>query len=378
MENQKEKPRLNLSLKTSKREKNQDGEAIEVADVTNQDGDLFDLDTQTKYLIRLTVNKVIACEKQIANTAKGIASIESHQAAGTFPPSLKPTSRKAFGTKEVVPSLQQEFDAYAESSAKADLDSIIKSKKAVLAQKKAELHLLFEGFKSKVESAVKNTKYDEYTSKEMIAKLKESIMNNSSAFFTSRHFSVSLHAQGHKVERQADRESSMDTDAPVTRGSLRQFLDSCMADKNRKSKRSPSRPKNNKAQRGRSLTRKPRSRSNSGQGRKMSTTPNRVRSVSFFSGENSKTSSQKVRTRKKNVNNSESCSQRIFSFWREIKKLQANNFKPKKFQSRQRDGPEEKQENWLSGRSRPRKPTSQLVKIGHLPIYDVERTLDYV
>ena len=72
MENQKEKPRLNLSLKTSKRKKNQDGEAIEVVDVTNQDGDFFDLDTQRKSSIRLTVNKVIACEKQIANTEKCI------------------------------------------------------------------------------------------------------------------------------------------------------------------------------------------------------------------------------------------------------------------------------------------------------------------
>ena len=85
-------------------------------------------------------------EKQTANTEKDIASLESHQAAGTFPPSLKPISRKAFGAKEVVPSLQQEFDAHAESSAKADLDSAIKSRKAVLAQKKTELHLLFEGF----------------------------------------------------------------------------------------------------------------------------------------------------------------------------------------------------------------------------------------
>ena len=250
-------------------------------------------------MIRLTVNKVIACEKQIANTEKGITLLESHQTAGTFPPSLKPTSRKAFGTKEVVPSLQQEFDAHAESSAKADLDSVIKSKIAVLAQKKAELHLLFEGVKSKVESAVKNTKCDEYTSKEMIAKLKESIMNNFSAFLTSRRFNVSLHEQGDKVERQVERESSMDTDAPVTRGSLPQFLDSYMAEENRKSKRSPSRPKNNKAQRGRSLTRKPRSRSNSGQGRKFSTTPNRVRSVSFFSGENSKNFKPKTSNQKK-------------------------------------------------------------------------------
>ena len=88
MENQKEKPRLKLSLKTLKRKKDQDGEAIEVVEVTNQDGDFFYLDIQTKSLIRLTVNKVIACEKQIANTEKGIASLESHQAAGTFPPSL--------------------------------------------------------------------------------------------------------------------------------------------------------------------------------------------------------------------------------------------------------------------------------------------------
>ena len=130
---------------TSKRKKNQDGEVIEVVDVT-KNGDLFNLDTQTKSLIRLTVNNVIACEKQTANTEKDIVSLESHQAAGTFLPSLKPISRKAFGAKEVVPSLQQEFDAHAESSAKADLDSAIKSRKAVLAQKKIELHLLFEGF----------------------------------------------------------------------------------------------------------------------------------------------------------------------------------------------------------------------------------------
>ena len=83
----------------------------------------------------------------------------------------------------------------------------------------------------------------------MIAKLKESIMNNVSAFLTYRRFSVSLHAQGDKVERQVEREFSMDTDAPVTRGSLCQILDSYMAEKNRKFKRSPSWPKNNKAQR---------------------------------------------------------------------------------------------------------------------------------
>ena len=132
----------------------------------------------------------------------------------------------------------------------------------------------------------------------MIAKLKESIMNNFSAFLTSCHFSLSLHAQGDKVERQVERESSMHADAPVTRGSLRQFLDSYMAEKNRKSKRNPSQPKNNKAQRDRSLTHKPHSRSNSGQGRKISTTPNRVGSVSFFSGENSKNFKPKISNHK--------------------------------------------------------------------------------
>ena len=175
----------------------------------------------------------------------------------------------------------------------------------------------------------------------MIAKLKESKINNLSAYLTSRRFCANLHAQGDKVERQVRRECSMDTGAPVTRGSLRQFLDSYMAEKNRKPKRSPSRPKNNKAQRGS----KPRSRSNSRQGRKISTAPRLLAVYLSFLERTKKSSSQMLQT--------------------------------KKFQSQQRESPEEKQENQLSGRSRPQKPISQVPKIGRLPIYDVEQTLDY-
>ena len=132
----------------------------------------------------------------------------------------------------------------------------------------------------------------------MIAKLKESIMKNFSAFLTSRCFSVNLHVEGDKVERQVERESSMDTDATVTRGSLCQFLNLYMAEKNRKSKRSPSRPKNNKVQRGHSLTRKPLSRSNSDKEEKFQQLRIVLAACLSFLERTQKTSSQKLQTKK--------------------------------------------------------------------------------
>ena len=109
---------------------------------------------------------------------------------------------------------------------------------------------------------------------------------------------LSLHAQGDKVERQVERESSMDTDAPVTRGPYASFWIHIWQNKIENLREVHHGLKNNKTQRGRSLTRKPRSRSNSGQGRKISTTPNPVRSISFFSGKNSKNFKPKLQTKK--------------------------------------------------------------------------------
>ena len=151
------------------------------------------------------------------------------------------------------------------------------------------------------------------TLQKMIAKLKESKINNLSAYLTSRRFCVNVHAQGDKVERQVRRECSMDTDAPVNRGPYASFWIHIWQKKNRKPKRSPSRPKNNKAERGS----KPRSRSNSRQGRKISTAPRLLAVYLSFLERTKKSSSQMLQT--------------------------------KKFQSQQRESPEEKQENRLSG-----------------------------
>ena len=90
--------------------------------------------------------------------------METHLVAGTFPPSLKPSPKKVTGAKEIREALQLEFNAHAESMAKADLEAVIKSKKALLTSKTAEQKLLLEEFKSNVDTATKNTIIDEWTS----------------------------------------------------------------------------------------------------------------------------------------------------------------------------------------------------------------------
>ena len=150
----KSKPRRSLLLKRSS---NQSIDSV-YFDSSTSDG-LPSLDKATISLIKTTVNKVVNIERQFTQTKSSIASLEAHLVAGTFPPSLKPSPKKAVGAKEVREALQVELNAHAESMAKADLEAVIKLKQAVLASKTAELTLLFDDFKSSVDKAAKNTSF---------------------------------------------------------------------------------------------------------------------------------------------------------------------------------------------------------------------------
>ena len=97
-------------------------------DSSTTDG-LPPLDKATVTLIKVTVNKVVTVERNISQIKSSVESLEAHLVAGTFPPSLKPSPKKATGAKEIRETLQLEFNVHAESMAKADLEAIIKSKK---------------------------------------------------------------------------------------------------------------------------------------------------------------------------------------------------------------------------------------------------------
>ena len=97
----KSKPRRSLSLKRSS---NQSINRI-YFDSSITDG-LPSLDKARISLIKPTVNKVVNIERQITQTKSSIACLEAHLVARTFPPSLKPSPRKAVGAKEVREALQ--------------------------------------------------------------------------------------------------------------------------------------------------------------------------------------------------------------------------------------------------------------------------------
>ena len=149
-------------------------------DNSTTDG-LPSLDKATISHIKTTVNKSVNIEWQITQTKSFIASLEAHLVAGTFPPSLKPS---LVGAKEVKEALQVEFNAHAESMAKADLKAVTKSKQAVLASKTEELTLLFHDFKSSVDKAAKDTSIDEFTSMESLKTLKDRILDNFKSYLT--------------------------------------------------------------------------------------------------------------------------------------------------------------------------------------------------
>ena len=263
----KSKPRRSLSLKRSS---NQSIDSV-YFDSSTTDG-LPSLDKATISLIKTTVNKVVNIERQITQTKSSIASLEAHLVAGTFPPSLKPSPKKAVGAKEVREALQVEFNAHAESMAKADLEAVIKSKQAVLASKTAELTLLFDDFKSSVDKAAKNTSIDEWTSRESLKTLKDRILDNFKSYLTVRRFSGNLPRSKDKGQSDTTQRNNtdrpMETDAPITSQTLRNYLDNYIVEKkvvcqhnNRKGQHNnrKGQPNNRKGQpnqpRGRSWTR---------------------------------------------------------------------------------------------------------------------------
>ena len=183
----KSKPRRSLS---PKRSSNQSIDSIYFDSFTT-DG-LPSLDKATILLIKTIVNKVVNIERQITQTKSSIASLEAHLVAGTFPPSLKLSPKKAVGAEEVREDLLVKLNAHAESMAKADLEAVIKSKQAVLASKTAELTLLFDDFKSRVDKAAKNTSINEWASTESLKTLKDSISDNFKSYLTVCRFSGNL------------------------------------------------------------------------------------------------------------------------------------------------------------------------------------------
>ena len=263
----KSKPRRSLSLKRSS---NQSIDSV-YFDSSTTDG-LPSLDKAIISLIKTTVNKVVNIERQITQTKSSIASLEAHLVDGTFPPSLKPSPKKAVGAKEVREALQVEFNAHAESMAKADLEAVIKSKQAVLASKTAELTLLFDDFKSSVDKAAKNTSIDEWTSRESLKTLKYRILDNFKSYLTVRRFSGNLPRSKDKGQSDTTQRNNtdrpMETDAPITSQTLRNYLDNYIVEKkvvcqhhNRKGQHNnrKGQPNNRKGQpnqpRGRSRTR---------------------------------------------------------------------------------------------------------------------------
>ena len=224
----KSKPRRSLSLKRSS---NQSIDSI-YFDSSTTDG-LPSLDKATISLIKTTVNKVVNIEWQITQTKSSIASLEAHLVAGTFPPSLKLSPKKAVGAKEVREALQVEFDAHAESMAKAE--TVIKSKQAVLASKTAELTLLFDDFKSSVQKAAKNTSIDKWTSTESLKTLKDRILDNFKSYLTVCRFSGNLPRSKDKGQsdtmQRNNTDRPMETAVPITSQTLRTYLDNYIVEK---------------------------------------------------------------------------------------------------------------------------------------------------
>ena len=124
----KSKPRRSLS---PRRSSNQSIDSI-YFDSSTTDG-LLSLNKPTISLIKSTVNKVVNIDWQITQTKSSVASLEAHLVTGTFPPSHKPSPKKAVGAKEVRAALQVEFNAHAESMTKTDLEAELKQ--AILASK---------------------------------------------------------------------------------------------------------------------------------------------------------------------------------------------------------------------------------------------------
>ena len=128
-----------------------------------------------------------------------------------------------------------EFNAHAESMAKADLEAVIKSKQAVLASKTAELTLLFDDFKSSVNKAAKNTSIDEWTSTESLKTLKDRILDNFKSYLTVCRFSGNLPRSKDKSQsdttQRNNTDRSMETDAPITSQTLRNYLDNYIVEK---------------------------------------------------------------------------------------------------------------------------------------------------
>ena len=266
-----------LSLKRSS---NQSVDSI-YFDRSTTDG-LPPLDKATVTLIKVTVNKVVTVERNISQIKSSVESLEAHLVAGTFPPSLKPSPKKATGAKEIRETLQLEFNAHAESIAKADLEAVIKSKKALLTSKTAEQKLLLEEFKSNVDKATKNTIIDEWTSKEYLKALKDRIMDSFRSYLTTRRFGQNLTLPKQKSQNARTTSNSgypMETDEPVTNQSLRNYLDNYVSERGIICK--PKKGQSKQQPRGHSRSRKlsKQGKPSSSQNRKLQQSP-RKRSVS--------------------------------------------------------------------------------------------------